>query len=362
MSIDRSQHNTTRQLKYSQALDEGLCQAMDWDPMVFVMGVGVDDPKGIFGTTLGAFKRFGARRVFDTPLSENALTGIAIGAALDGMRPVLVHARNDFLLLTMDQLVNHAAKWRYMSGGKLTVPLTVRAIIGRGWGQAAQHSQSLQALFMHVPGLKVVMPSSPHDAKGLLIAAIEDEAPVIVLEHRWLYDQVGPVPEEHYRVPIGQATVVREGTDVTIVAISHMVVEARKAAEALRTEGIEAEVIDLRTLAPLDKGTVLSSVRKTGRLVVADHAWRTCGAAAEIIAIAAEEALDALKAPARRITLPETPTPCAATLEKAYYPGAAEITGAARDVVLGSPNGEAGTIPEPVLPRKDSGRDFKGPF
>lgn len=352
----------TRQIKYSQALDEGLCQAMDRDPGVFVMGVGVDDPKGIFGTTLGAFKRFGARRVFDTPLSENALTGIAIGSALDGMRPVLVHARNDFLLLTMDQLVNHAAKWRYMCGGKLTVPLTVRAIIGRGWGQAAQHSQSLQALFMHIPGLKVVMPSAPYDAKGLLIAAIEDEAPVIVLEHRWLYDQVGPVPEDHYCVPIGEASVVREGTDVTIVAISQMVVEARKAAEALHTEGIEAEVIDLRTLAPWDKFTVLNSVRKTGRLVVADHAWRTCGAAAEIAAVAAEEALESLKAPVRRVTLPETPTPCAAALEKLYYPGATEIMGSVRDILFGLHNGEPAAIHQPGIPGKDFGRDFKGPF
>lgn len=350
--------NKTRQIKYSQALDEGLCQAMDRDPGVFVMGVGVDDPKGIFGTTLGAYKRFGARRVFDTPLSENGLTGIAIGAALDGMRPVLVHARNDFLLLTMDQLVNHAAKWRYMSGGKMTVPLTVRAIIGRGWGQAAQHSQSLQALFMHIPGLKVVMPSTPHDAKGLLIAAIEDESPVIVLEHRWLYDQTGVVPEEYYRVPLGEAAVVREGTDVTIVAISYMVIEAKKAAEALHAEGIEAELIDLRTLAPLDKGTVLSSVRKTGRLVVADHAWKTCGAASEVVAIAAEEALEALKAPVRRVTLPEAPTPCAAVLERIYYPGAAEIVAAVRDLLLGS-NGEPAGVHQPG---KDFGREFKGPF
>lgn len=351
-----------RQLKYSQALDEGLCQAMERDPGVFVMGVGVDDPKGIFGTTLGAFKKFGAARVFDTPLAENGLTGVAIGAALEGLRPVLVHARNDFLLLTMDQLVNHAAKWRYMSGGRLSVPITVRALIGRGWGQAAQHSQSLQALFAHVPGLKVVMPSSPYDAKGLLIAAIEDEAPVLVLEHRWLYDQAGPVPEGPYRVPIGQAAVVRPGRDVTIVALSHMVVEAGKAAGLLEGDGIEAEVLDLRSVAPLDAPAIVASVQKTGRLIVADHAWKSCGIAAEVAARIAEDAHDALKAPVRRVVLPDTPTPCAAPLEKLYYPGAADIAAAARELCLGScaARGAAGLQEAPA--GKEPQREFKGPF
>ena len=351
-----------REIKYSQALDEGLCQAMERDPGVFVFGVGVDDPKGVFGTTLGALKKFGVGRVFDTPLAENAMTGVAIGAALEGMRPVLVHARNDFLLLTMDQVVNHAAKWKYMSGGKLSVPLTIRAIIGRGWGQAAQHSQSLQALFMHIPGLKLVMPSTPYDAKGLLIAAIEDEAPVVVLEHRWLYDQTGPVPEGYYRVPIGQATVVREGEDVTIVAISHMVVEARKAADTLLAEGIEPEILDLRTLAPLDVPAILASVRKTRHLLVADHAWRTCGAGAEVAAVVAEHALDALKAPVRRVTLPDTPTPCAAPLEKMYYPGAAEIAAAARELVFSQKLSAAAPALDRRPAGKDQERDFKGPF
>ncbi len=319
-------------------------------------------PKGTFGTTVGAFKAFGGGRVFDIPLAENGLTGVAIGAALEGMRPVLVHARNDFLLLTMDQLVNHAAKWRYMSGGKLAVPLTVRAIIGRGWGQAAQHSQSLHALFMHIPGLKVVMPSSPYDAKGLLIAAIEDESPVIVLEHRWLYDQIGPVPEVPYRVPIGEAAVVREGSDVTIVAISHMVIESRKAAGILQTEGIEAEILDIRSLAPLDRRAVLASVRKTGRLVVADHAWSTCGAAAEIVALVAEQALESLKAPARRITLPETPTPCAAPLEKLYYPDAAQVAAAARELVFGPGAAEIVPVHDGSRSVKEPTRDFQGPF
>lgn len=351
-----------RELKYSQALDEATCLAMERDPGVFVMGVGVDDPKGIFGTTLGAFKKFGGGRVFDTPLAENGLTGFAIGAAIEGMRPVLVHARNDFLLLTMDQLLNHAAKWKYMCGGKLSVPITVRAIIGRGWGQAAQHSQSLHSLFMHVPGLKLVMPSTPYDAKGLLIAAIEDASPVVVIEHRWLYDRTGVVPEGYYRVPLGEATIVREGTDVTIVAISHMVVEALKAAESLQAEGIDAEIIDPRTLAPLDSAMILASVRKTGRLVVADHAWRSCGAGSEIAAIVAEQAFEALKAPIRRVTLPDTPTPCAAPLEKLYYPGPPQIAAAVREVVFGTRGDLAGSGVPTGGVRKDHEREFKGPF
>jgi pyruvate dehydrogenase E1 component beta subunit len=351
-----------RELKYSQALDEGLCQAMAADPGVFVLGVGVDDPKGIFGTTLGALKRFGPGRVFDTPLAENGLTGVAIGAAIERMRPVLVHARNDFLLLTMDQLVNHAAKWRYMCGGKLSVPLTVRAIIGRGWGQAAQHSQSLQSLFMHVPGLKLVMPSTAYDAKGLLIAAIEDESPVIVLEHRWLYDHAGPVPEEPYRVPLGKAAVVRDGTDVSIIAVSHMVVEAKKAAESLQSEGIDAEIVDLRSLAPLDVPAIVASARKTGRVVVADHAWRTCGASAEIAALVVEHAFESLRAPVRRVTLKDSPTPCAAPLEKLYYPGAPDIAAACRDLVYGAKTRTAASSVESRSRGNDFEREFQGPF
>ncbi len=332
------------------------------DPGVFVLGVGVDDPKGIFGTTLGALKRFGPTRVFDTPLAENGLTGVAIGAAIEGMRPVFVHARNDFLLLTMDQLVNHAAKWRYMCGGKLSVPLTIRAIIGRGWGQAAQHSQSLQALFMHVPGLKLVMPSTPYDAKGLLIAAIEDESPVIVLEHRWLYDQSGPVPEEPYRLPLGKAAIIREGSDVSIFAISYMVVEAKKAAETLQQEGIDAEIVDLRSLAPLDVTTIIASARKTGRVVAADHAWRTCGASAEIAALVAEHAFESLRAPVRRVTLRDSPTPCAAPLEKLYYPGAPDIAAACRDLVYGAKRQTAASTVESQPRGKEFEREFQGPF
>ncbi|HNQ35364.1 MAG TPA: transketolase C-terminal domain-containing protein, partial [bacterium] len=263
--------------------------------------------------------------VFDTPLSENGITGVAVGSALAGRRPVLVHQRVDFMLLTMDQLVNHAAAWRRMFGGRLTVPLTIRAIIGRGWGSAAQHSQNLQALFSHVPGLKVVMPATAYDAKGLLLAAIADPDPVVFLEHRWLYDTVDEVPAGAYLVPLGKAVVRRPGRSVTVAAISHMAGEAEKAARLLAERGIEVEIIDLRTLRPLDLETVLASVEKTGRLVVADTGWRTGGVAAEVVAAVTERGFGLLRRAPVRVACPDLPTPAGPELEKAYYPGAAEI-------------------------------------
>ena len=349
-------HPVTRTLKYREALDEALVQAMERDDAVFCLGVGVDDPKGIFGTTVSAFRKFGGARVMDTPLAENAMTGIAVGAALSGMRPVLVHARNDFLLLTMDQLVNHAAKWRYMSGGLLRVPLTVRAIIGRGWGQAAQHSQSLQAMVAHVPGLRVAMPSNAHDAKGLLLAAIADDSPVVLLEHRALFEESAPVPAEPYALPVGAAAVVRPGRDVTVVAISQMVGEALKAADMLAAEDVSVEVVDPRWLAPLDEETILASVRRTTRLVVADTGWTSFGVSAEIAARASERLFGVLSAPVARIALPDVPTPCSSALERAYYPGATEIAAAVRRLLgfkAAAPPPVAGSVETPT---------FKGPF
>ncbi|MCP4366389.1 MAG: alpha-ketoacid dehydrogenase subunit beta [Planctomycetes bacterium] len=322
-----------RVITYREAIKEALTQAMERDPAVFVMGQGVDDPGGVFGTTSGLPERFGDRRVFDTPIAENGITGVSIGAALAGMRPVLVHMRVDFLPMSMDQLVNHAAKWRYMFGGKVSVPLTIRCIVGRGWGSAAQHSQSLQALFVHVPGLKVVMPSSPYDAKGLLLASIADRDPVIFIEHRWLFDHVGHVPEHDYIVPLGKGTVIRQGKDVTVVGISHMAFEARKAAEELEKEGVDAEVLDLRCLSPLDKDLLFDSVKKTGRLVVADTGWKTCGVGAEIAALASEEVFDYLKAPIKRIATADTPTPSSHPLEEAFYPGSADIVSAVKELL-----------------------------
>src|SRR3989338_6070492 len=259
-----------REIKYWQAISEAHVQSMERNERVFIMGIGVDDPKGIFGTTLEAYKKFGKKRVFDTPVAENTMTGCAIGAALAGMRPVMVHARNDFMYYCMDQLCNHAAKWHHMFGGLMTVPITVRAIVGRGWGQGSQHSQSLQALFAHIPGLKVVMPSNAYDAKGLLMGSIEDNNPVVFIEFRRLYEETADVPEKPYTVPLGKAAVQREGKDITIVAFSYMVLEAAQAADSLEKIGIHCEIIDPRTLKPLDSETILNSVRKTGRLVVAD--------------------------------------------------------------------------------------------
>lgn len=322
-----------REITYRQAIKEALTQALEADERVFIMGEGVDDPAGIFGTTLGLHNIFGKSRVFDVPLAENGITGVAVGAALAGMHPILVHARMDFLLLAMDQIVNHAAKWRYMFGGAVNVPLTIRTIIGGGWGSAAQHSQSLQAFFLHTPGLKVVMPSTPYDAKGLLTASIADGNPVIFIEHRWLYDHTGYVPEGAYTVPIGKGMVRREGKDVTVVAASYMVFEADIAADNLKKEGIDAEVIDLRSLKPLDESIIFSSIKRTGRLVIADAGWKTGGISAEIAALASEKAFSYLKAPIQRVTLPDTPTPASSALEKLFYPRAPEIVSAVKEVV-----------------------------
>lgn len=338
-----------RGLTYKDALLEASAQLLKADKDVFIMGEGVDDAGGVFGTTKDLHLKFGRKRVMDTPLAEAALTGIAIGAAAAGMRPIFVHMRVDFIPLSMDQIINHAAKWHYMFGGAVSVPLTIRSIIGRGWGSAAQHSQSLQALLAHAPGVKVVMPANPYDAKGLLLSAVYDGNPVIFIEHRWLYDHVGHVPEEPYGVPIGKGMIKRKGGDVTIVALSHMVFESMQAAAALAAEGIEAEVIDLRTLKPLDAPLILESVAKTGRLVVADTGWKECGIGAEVIAKVTEEAFGALKAAPTRINLPECPTPASPALEKIYYPGKNEIIAACR-AFFKSPFKKRGFWEEGFLP------------
>jgi pyruvate dehydrogenase E1 component beta subunit len=315
-----------RRLAYAEAVNEALAQALALDPRVFVMGQGVDDPAGMFGATKGLHLRFGRERVFDTPLAETALSGVALGAALGGMRPVYCHNRPDFLLLAMDQLVNHAAKWRFMFGATSCAPLVFWACIGRGWGSAAQHSQALQGLFNHVPGLKLVMPATCHDAKGLLLAAIADNNPVLILEHRMNFRQRGPVPEEAYTVPIGKGVVRRPGRDVTVVALSHLVAEALAAARELADEaGVEAEVIDPRTLRPLDEALILESVARTGRLVVADTGWKTGGVTAEISAMVAEKGFRSLRAPIVRVANPDLPTPAGYSLEQAYYIGKDDI-------------------------------------
>ena len=322
-----------RQMKYSEAILEATDQVMALDPSVYLMGLGVPDPKGIFGTTIGLLDKYGPSRVMDMPTSENAMTGIAIGTAIQGMRPIMTHQRVDFFILALDQLINNAAKWHYMFGGQMNVPMVIRLIIGRGWGQGPQHSQSLHSMFAHVPGLKVVRPSTPHDAKGLLISAVEDNNPVIYLEHRWLHNIFGEVPQEIYREPLGKAKILKEGKDVTIVAASHMTLEAFRAMQWLEEEGVSIELIDLRSVRPLDKETILNSVRKTGHLIVADPDWKSVGCAAEIITFVAEEALSSLKSPPVRITYPDRLTPTSWALAKHFYPTAKHIAAAVLHLV-----------------------------
>lgn len=314
-----------RTISFAQAINEALHQLMEADPRVFLIGQGVTSPWYVGSTTRGLVDRFGRARVFDTPVSESGVTGVAVGAALAGMRPIVVHARMDFMYYAMDQIANHAANWHYMFGGKASVPLVVWGIINRGGEQAAQHAQALQAMFAHIPGLKVVMPSTPHDAKGLLVSAVNDGNPVLFVDDRWLYDQRGEVPEGLFTVPIGKAAIRRQGNDVTLAATSYLSTEAVKAAGLLEKEGTDVDVLDLRTAKPLDESLLLESVRKTGRLVVADGGWKTCGLAAEVTALVAEKALGYLKAPVVRVTLPDAPAPASYVSERAYYPTARTI-------------------------------------
>lgn len=340
-------------MTYGEAILDGLTLAMERDPSVLVMGIGVDDHKAIFGSTKDLVKKFGKHRVFDTPIAEAGMTGIAIGAALAGMKPIHIHIRADFLYLAMDQLCNMAAKWRYMFGGRMSVPIVIRAVIGRSWGQGAQHSQSLQSFFMHVPGFKVAMPTTPYEAKGLLLAAIADPNPVILMEYRLLYDQVGEVPEGFYEIPLGKSFLRREGSDITLVANSYMAAESMKAAEFLARLGIEAEVVDPVSLVPLDEELILRSVRKTGRLLVVDTGWTSCGVSAEIAARVAEKAWDALTAPIQRLGTAPVPCPVSKPLENAFYPNAKKIAAKVCEMMGQElPDQEA-----PILTSR-----FKGPF
>jgi pyruvate dehydrogenase E1 component beta subunit len=323
----------SRELSYREAIREALAQALERDKRVFLIGEGIDDPGGVFGTTVGLAQQYGRDRVMDMPIAENALTGVVNGAAMTGMHPVLIHMRVDFLPMAMDQMVNHTAKWSYMTGGRVKVPLTIRAVVGRGWGSAAQHSQSLQAMFAHVPGLQVLLPASPYDAKGMLLGAIAGDRPTLIIEHRWLYDQKEGVPEEPYLVTAGKALVRRKGKDVTIAAASYMVHEALRAAAELDSAGISAEVLDLRSAQPFDEQAVIDSVKRTGRLIAADTGWRLCGLAAEVAAVAAEHCHGSLKAGVRRICLPPAPTPASNVLEKAYYPSHETIIAAAKELM-----------------------------
>jgi pyruvate/2-oxoglutarate/acetoin dehydrogenase E1 component len=312
--------SNNRVLPYSLAINEALHQVMAHDDSVFLIGQGVKSPWYVGNTATELLERFGSNRVIDTPVSENAITGSAIGAALAGMRPIVVHPRMDFMLYALDPLINEAANWHYMFGGKSAVPVVVWGILNRGGEQAAQHSQALHALFAHIPGLKVVMPSTPYDAKGLMVAAVRDDNPVIYIDDRWLYTIKGEVPEELYEVPIGRAMIRKTGKDVTIAATSYMVHTALRAAQKLAADDIDAEVLDIRSIKPLDKELLINSVKKTGKLVVADGGWRTCGIASELASVVFEEAFGYITSPVGRVTLPDIPAPASSILERAYYP------------------------------------------
>ncbi|HEB79059.1 MAG TPA: alpha-ketoacid dehydrogenase subunit beta [Rhodospirillales bacterium] len=315
-----------RILTYVEAVREAFDICLERDANVYLMGEGVADLKGVFGTTLGLLEKYGPDRVVETPTAENGMTGVAIGSALMGQRPVMMHQRVDFSLLAFDQIVNNAANWHYMYGGKGgNVPIVIRVVIGQGWGQGAQHAQCLEPLFAHIPGLKVVMPATAGDAKGLMIAAIEDPNPVIYIDHRWLHHTTGHVPEGHYASPIKSGRVARGGKDVTVVATSHMVIQALRAAEVLAEAGCELEVIDLMAPRPLDMGSINKSVAKTGRLVTVDTGWRSFGVGAEIVSRVAESGLSVLKAAPKRLGLPDHPTPSSRALVVDYYPRAETI-------------------------------------
>jgi len=322
-----------RKISYAQAINEAIYQAMERDNRVFLIGQGCTSPWYVGSTCQGLIEKFGPERVIDTPVSENGITGVAVGAAIAGMKPIVVHPRMDFMLYAADPIINEAANWHYMFGGKLSVPMVIWAIINRGGEQAAQHSQALQAIFTHIPGLKVVMPSNPYDAKGLLISALKDENPVLYIDDRWLYKLKGDVPEEIYTVPIGKGQIIKKGKEVTIVANSYIVWEATQAVKGLVKEGIDAELIDLRSLKPLDTELLFASVKKTGRLVVVDGGWKTSGVAAEVSALICENIFKYLKAPIKRITLPDAPAPASSALEDVYYPKVKDIYKAVIEVI-----------------------------
>lgn len=331
-----------RKISFRQAINEAIVQEMERDPTVIIMGEdisggmgapGADDAwGGPLGVTQGISTKFGRDRVLDTPISESAFIGAAVGAATAGLRPVAELMFVDFMGVCFDQIFNQAAKFRYMFGGKAQTPVVIRCMFGAGFRAAAQHSQCLYPLFTHIPGLKCVVPSSPYEAKGLLIQSIRDNDPVIFFENKMLYDVEEDVPEEPYTIPFGEANFVREGDDVTIVTLGRMVSLVKQAADDLAKDGIECEVLDLRTTSPMDTESILESVENTGRLVVVDEAHPRCNIATDVSALVAQEAFSSLKAPIKMVTAPHTPVPFSPSLEDAYIPGVAKISAAVREV------------------------------
>ena len=346
-----------RTITYTEAVREAADLEMARDPSVIVFGLDVDDPKAIQGTTKGLLQKYGPERVFGTPLSEDAMTGAAIGMALARLRPIHLHIRMDFLMLAMNQLVNVAAKSRYMYGGQVHVPIVVRSMIGKSWGQGAQHSQGLYSFFMHVPGLKVVAPTTPYDAKGCMIHAIRDNNPVMYVEHRILHFQRGPVPEGSYEVAPGKARITAHGDDVTLVGISYMQLECLRAQRYLENVGIHAEVIDPIWLSPLDIDTIVESVRKTGRLLVVDNGWTMCGASAEIAAQVTERLQDERPIRVRRMGFAPVTCPTTPSLEAHFYPNSRDIAAVAHNLVRGNAKD---WMPEERADLQSV--EFKGPF
>jgi len=346
---------------FRDGLRQATHDAMAADPSVICIGLGVTDPGAVFGTTKGLVEEFGPDRVFDGPTSENAMTGLGVGAAIAGLRPVMTHQRLDFFLLAMDQLVNSAAKWHYMFGGHVTVPLTIRLIIGRGWGQGPTHSQNYQAWFAHVPGLKVVVPAFPRDAYSLLRASIEDPNPVVFLEHRWLHNATGDLTPDAVSSQLGRARMCREGADVTICASGLLTLEAIKAADWLAQQGIACDVIDLRTLNPIDWDTIFTSVRKTGRLVAVDSATLTGSVAGEIVARVTTDAFGDLRTAPLRVAQPDIPEPTSPGLTEGFHVTSRTIAQAALASV-----GVSARVHIPALevsaPHDVPGPWFSGPF
>ena len=345
----------------TKAINDALMITMAKNSKMVSFGLGHNDPKRIFGTTDQLVETFGEKRAFDVPTSENALTGIAIGLGISGTASVVTHQRLDFFLLAMDQLVNSAAKWYFMFGSQSSVPITIRLIIGKGWGQGPTHSQMLHSWFAHIPGLKVVMPTTPEDAKGLLLASIFDPNPVIFLEHRWLHNTLGDVSDGDVRTPIGKAKIAKNGKDITLVAMSYMTIEALHAANYLETQGISCEVIDLRTIKPLDWEAVMKSVTKTGRLLALDSGFTTGSVAGEIVARVAMEKFNALKSAPARLAMPDVPEPTSHALTKNFYIRAGDIAIKIMEIMNKNTSKVRQDLPEPT-PHDVPGEWFKGPF
>lgn len=348
-------------ITFAKAINQALHVAMEQDSKVICYGLGIDDPKRVFGTSAGLLERFGPDRVFDMPIAENAMTGIGVGAALYGLRPVLTHQRLDFALLSMDQIVNNAAKWHFMFGGRRGVPLTIRMILGRGWGQGPTHSQNLQAWFAHIPGLKVVMPSTSEDAKGLLLSSIFDDNPVIFLEHRWLHNLQGEVPEGDVRVPLGKARTLRAGNDVTVVAMSYMTLEALHAADYLAEHGVGVDLVDLRTIRPLDWDAIEASVKRTGRLLALDTGFCSGSVAGEVLARAAEAWWPHFKAAPRRLASPDVPEATSPSLTAGYHVRAEHVVDAVAGM-LGLAIDSRPLAAQRTHPHDVPGNWFSGPF